>query len=79
MTKTQKKSSVVVTYRVFVTKRPVAGRATYRKGKLVFIVSGCRIVEGHVSNFFNWRQINTDGSFGRWGCGYWDDDWSQDV
>lgn len=65
------KTSVVVRHRVSITHKPVAGHATYRKGKLVFIISGAFEIGGRISNHFHWATIKTDGSLGRPTHGYW--------
>lgn len=71
--------SVKLALRVDVTPGPVAGCCTYRKGRLVYIASGFvhHPESGRVSNFFDYRTVQKDGTLGRWSSGYWNDDWSK--
>lgn len=70
--------SVKVTLRLPVTDVPVAGSCTYRRGKLVYVASGAFEIDGRVSNFFDWRIVQKDGTLGRWQCGYWHPLWSKE-
>lgn len=64
-------SSVILKHRVLVSKEPVKGMCCYRKGRLCFIESGSRWIDGRLSNWFEWRLVQKDGSLGRRHKGYW--------
>ena len=69
---------VKLTLFVDVTPGPVTGCCTYRKGKLIYVVSGGFMRDGRVSNFFDWRAVKQDGTLGTWRSGYWQSEWTED-
>ena len=44
----------------------------YRKKRLVYITDGAEYVDGRLSNFWNFRYINPDGTLSRKGDGNYD-------
>jgi len=66
-----KTSVVIKRLRVPIVHKPLKGCAIYRRGKLVYIISGDYEIGGRVSNHFHWATIKPDGTLGRPTKGYW--------